>query len=296
MATKRLDPKPASDSALNAGYSSQDVQRLLEISATQLRAFVTARFLTPARGERGRHLFTFQDIVLLRTAKGLIASKVSPARVRRALARLREQLPSDRPLTGVAISAEGDRVVVRDGASKWLPESGQAVFDFQVGDLARQVAPLPTKKTRKISEKDPQRGHEVDAEGWYGLGCELEPKQPERAREAYARALALDPRHADAHINLGRLLHEQGDAGSAMIHYQLALGARPGDAIAAFNLATALEDLGRGAEAIQAYLQAISADPECADAYFNVARLYERDGDERAAIRYLKTYRRLLRR
>ena len=38
---------------------------------------------------------------------------------------------------------------------------------------------------------------------------------------------------------------------------------------------------------------AITADPAAADAHFNLARLYEKAGQDAAAIRHLKAYRKL---
>jgi len=123
--------------------------------------------------------------------------------------------------------------------------------------------------------------------------CELELNAPRQARDAYQRALELDPSHAGARVNLGRLLHEDGHPLAAANQYLFALTARPNDPIAAFNLGVALEDLGRVTEAITAYEQAIAADPAAADAHFNLAGLYEKEGKAAGAIRHLKAYRKL---
>src|SRR5439155_25576800 len=87
---------------------------------------------------------------------------------------------------------------------------------------------------------------------------------------AYGRALELDAHHADARVNLGRLLHEQGLVEEAERHYRLALRENPEHATAAYNLGIALEDLGRAADAIEAYRAALAADPRLADAHYNV--------------------------
>src|SRR5437899_3444176 len=105
------------------GYGAREVAKMLGLSLGQVRAYVRAGFLDPERGPRGELRFTFQDLILLRTAKELTAAKIAPRRVRRALKRLREQLPSGQPLTGVNIAAEGNRIVVHDGRAKWNPES-----------------------------------------------------------------------------------------------------------------------------------------------------------------------------
>lgn len=132
-----------------------------------------------------------------------------------------------------------------------------------------------------------------DAETWFRLACELEEDDPGAARDAYARALALDSRHADARINLGRLLHTEGLLAEAEAHYRAALAVRPDDATAAFNLGVVLEDLERRDEAIAAYEQALASDPGYADAHYNLARLHEDRGDRAAALRHLRVYRRL---
>lgn len=132
------------------------------------------------------------------------------------------------------------------------------------------------------------------AEDWYELGAELEATAVADAKEAYRRALALDPEHFDTHLNLGRLLHEEGRLRAAERHYRAARGLRPGDATAAFNLGVVLQDRGRLRQAVEAYRAAIASDPECADAYFNLAGLYDELGKQAVAIQNLKRYKHLI--
>jgi tetratricopeptide (TPR) repeat protein len=93
-------------------------------------------------------------------------------------------------------------------------------------------------------------------------------------------------------VNLGRLLHEQGQAADAARHYRQALAAGH-HAIAAFNLGVALEDLDQPAEAQEAYRRALAADDTLAEAHYNLARLCERRGEAQAALRHYHQYRNL---
>ncbi|HEY6207753.1 MAG TPA: tetratricopeptide repeat protein [Gemmatimonadales bacterium] len=271
------------------GYTSRDVAKLLGLTVAQVRGFARDGFLTPGRGPRGELLFSFQDLVILRTAKGLVAARIPTRRIRRALRRLRAQLPRGRSLAELRIGAEGDRIVVSDGVTTWSPESDQMALDFAVSDLASRAAPMArraAKAARRVEE-------DLSAEDWYELGLELEVAAPSEARDAYRRALELDAHHADARVNLGRLLHEQGLVEEAERHYRLALRENPEHATAAYNLGIALEDLGRADDAIEAYRAALAADPQLADAHYNVARLYEKVGKKAAALRHLSSYKRL---
>jgi tetratricopeptide (TPR) repeat protein len=268
-------------------YTTRDVAKLLDLSEAQVRAQARVGYLAPDRGPRNSYRFSFQDLVLLRTAKALTEARVAPRRIRRALRTLTRELPPGRSLSALRISSEGSRIVVRDGDEAWSPESGQLLFDFHVADLAGRVAPTARRVARRARRSDTP----LTAEQWYSLGLDLESAAPQDARDAYTRAVALDPRHASARVNLGRWLQEDGHPELAVAEYRAALAAQPGHPTAAFNLGTALEELGRRAEAIEAYRRALQADDRFADAHFNLARLYEKSGRRAAALRHLKAYK-----
>jgi tetratricopeptide (TPR) repeat protein len=136
----------------------------------------------------------------------------------------------------------------------------------------------------------------VPADLWYDRAVAAEESEPVRAITLYGRALAANPEHADAHCNVGRLLHERGEAEAAEAHYRLALCASADVGLYWFNLGVAIEDGGRRAEAIDCYRAAIEHDPTVADAHWNLARLLDVPGDEaaqREALCHLATYRAL---
>lgn len=262
---------------------------MLGLSPAQIRSYASKGFLEPERGPRGELRFGFHDLILLRTAGELTAARIPQRKVRRVLEALREQLPEGQSLTGVRITADGERVVVREGEAVWNPESGQSLFDFSVDELAEKTQPYLLRNARDARA----RAEEVSADDWYDLACELEITSIDEAKDAYARALRADPEHADAHVNLGRILHEEGAPAAAEPHYRAALEARPDHETAAYNLGVALEDLGRVDEAVAAYRRALALDPDNADAHFNLAGIYERRGEQQAALRHLKAYRRI---
>jgi len=271
------------------GYTVADVAQLLKLAPAQVRALARDGSLSPGRGPRGDFRFSFQDLVVLRAAKDLAAARIPARRIRRTLKRLRQELPRGRSLAELRITAEGERIVVRDGETAWNPDSGQVVIDFQVRDLATRAAPIARRTARAAQAA----AADYDADGWYELGLELEAVAPQEARDAYRRALELDPHHADAHVNLGRLLQEEDLVEEAETHYRAALAESPAHATAWFDLGTALEDLRRAGDAVDAYRRAILADRRMADAHFNLARLYEKAGKKAAALRHLGIYERL---
>jgi len=273
-------------------YSVREVSAMLGLSAGQIRSWAARGFLDPELGVDGDLRFGFQDLVILRTAAELTAAHIPTRKIRRVLTSVREQLPAGRSIAGVRIAADGERVVVRDGKSVWNPESGQSLFDFSVDEIAEKTKPVALAAVREAKAR---REDDLDADAWYELASDLELTDPAEAREAYEKAVALDPSHVDAHVNLGRLLHEDGAPAAAEKHYRAALTADPAHPVASFNLGVALDDLGRLPEAADAYRRAIELDPDNPDAHYNLAGILERQHDKAGAVRHLTRYRALTR-
>lgn len=271
-----------------SGYTAREVAEILGLSVHQVRSYARSDLLSPRRGPRNEFRFSFPDIVALRAASELLKAQVPPRKVTRALRKLRRQLPGGRSLTGVHITTDGEHVVVRDRDTVWDPESGQVILDFAVADLASKAAPF----ARRVVEESSQ-DEDLDADEWYNLAYDLEAVSTTEAKEAYRRAVMIDPGHAEAHLNLGRLLHEEGLLPIAESHYRQALAASPDVPIAWYNLGVVLEDQMRKREAVEAYQRAIRLDRALAAAHYNLGRLYEEQGTKTAAIRHLAEYRRL---
>ena len=207
----------------------------------------------------------------------------------RVLQSLRRQI-GGRPLTRLSVYADGSRVVAWDGASRWQPESGQFLFNFEADKVVRRA-----RKIGQLPAPPPPRTKlpRLSADEWCDLGIELEEDSPLEARAAYHHALDLNPGHVTARINLGRLLHAEGKLEGAEAHYREALRHEPGNALAWYNLGVLLEDRGRAEQALPCYEHAVRADPGLADAHYNLALLYERAGRKQEAGRHLAIVRRL---
>ena len=268
------------------GYTTRDIAELLELDAAFVRQIARSGVLDASKTNGMKYSYTFQDIVILRTAKDLLKQGVSKTRMNQILYRLKYDLPSaGRPLTSLRIMSDRGEIVLKEKEGIFNPETGQYHFNFSVAELAGTVAPMIRKKAEEARHADT-----LTSDDWFDLGIDLEAVSPEDAPFAYMRALDLNPRHTDAHVNLGRLLQESGKYDEAKKHYLSALEFEPDNVLAAFNLGTLYEDLGQLQEAINAYTIAASF----ADAHYNLSRLYELLGQHQKALDHLKTYKDLI--
>jgi tetratricopeptide (TPR) repeat protein len=283
-------------------YSMRDVERVLQLPRSTLQGLVRLGFVRPSRGPRRQYLFSFQDLIILRAARALVQANIPRRRIRRSLGQLRERLPEAMPLSGLAICAVGDRVVVREGSNHWQADDGQYLLGLDVsvqnGTLrviehrqAKAPAPASAKATDDTAA-DSNRS--LSGDEWFAEALRLESSNHAAAIDAYARAAESDPGNAAAWINWGRLLHEKGEAGAAERVYRRAQEHCGADSLLLFNLGVALEDLGDPDGALAAYHAAVSEDPNLADCHYNLARLYESAGKTQHAIRHLGQYRRLV--
>jgi tetratricopeptide (TPR) repeat protein len=275
-------------------YGVGDVERMLNLSRGTIRGLISRGFVAPERGPRREYRFSFQDLLILRTARALVQAKVPPRRIGRSLSALRKQLPKSVPLTGLTIVAVGNDVVVRKGGERWQAESGQYLLELDVSVAGDSVQIVEIEGRAAARDTSRQKDESVEAQTWFERGLSAEDGDVESAINAYERCRALDIRHLAARINLGRLLHQAGRFEEAQSVYREALRDCEPDPTLYFNLGVLLEDTARNEEAIEAYLQALGEDPDFADAHFNLARLYETVGKPQHAIRHLGLYRRLL--
>jgi tetratricopeptide (TPR) repeat protein len=270
-------------------YTLRGIESMLGISRAVIGSLVASGFVTPSRGPRNEYRFTFQEVVLLRTAYGLRRANIPSRKILRSLKRLRETLPSEVPLSGLRITAVGSEVAVQDGTAQRHVESGQLLFDFDVQPAAGSISVISHAAPTVVREAEPS------AEEWFRRGSDAEAERPAEAEAAYRRAMALAPGYADPCLNLGAMMCDSGRCAEAVDLFRAALVHAPGEALLHFNLAVALEDLDRPEEALAGYAACLRLEPKLADAHYNAARLHELAGRRSQAIRHYSEYRRLQR-
>jgi tetratricopeptide (TPR) repeat protein len=275
---KGLPPKSLLDDEMQA-YSQADLTRLFRLPARLLGALARAHYIT-APAPHGKTNYTFQDLLILRTASALKAAKISTPQITAALGNLRASLPPGAMLTTLALAASGKDLLVQEGTTAW--EAGSRQYALPLKDATRASVTVLGSSTA------PNSSHQ-EAETLYARGHALEESDLAAARAAYAAALKLRRDHLEARINLGRLLHLAGELREAEKVYR---AARHSSALLSFNLAILLEDLHREKEAIKAYREALALDPSLHDAHFNLSLLHERANEPRDALRHLLAYKR----
>jgi tetratricopeptide (TPR) repeat protein len=274
-------------------YTLRQIEEMLALSRSVVMGLVNAGFVTPARGPRNELRFTFQDVVLLRTAHQLRAANIPPKRLLQQLKTLRERLPAELPMSGLRIKAIGNQVAVKDGDAHWGAESGQLLMDFEVAPVAEGGPVKVTFLSREADRPDEKAELLPSAQDWYHRAEALESSDLAAAEAAYRQAIALAPDHVYAAVNLGALLCDAGRCHEAYEVLEAAIRRQPEEPLLHFNAAIALEDLRRGREALVRYEACLRLAPDFLDAHHNAAKLYETLGDRQGALRHYSAYRRL---
>jgi len=279
-------------------YSVRDVERLARLPRRRIRSLVEAGLVSPVRGPRNAWLFSFQDLIVLRSARALATARVPRKRLRATVEELKRRLPESAPLSGVSLSADADGVVIKEGDRRWQAESGQYLLGFEA-DEAGRFADAVDPRDEPPMDAAPRvllrrtATPPASADDWFERGALLETQDQDAALEAYAHAIAGDPGLLKARINMGCLLHEMGRLEQAERVYREALRAHGDDPVVLYDLGVLLEDQGRRREAMQVYETALRKDPAFADCHYNLALLYRSLSRPKEAIQHMAAYRRL---
>ena len=287
-------------------WSVGDAAQLFNLAEARLRYWAQTGFVGPSVRQKGRFYYTFQDLISLKTAVSLVDRGVSIQRVRKNLDALRRRLPEiDRPLSQLRICSDGDELVVVDDEQAFVPASGQLVMSFAVRQLTQrlaEIAPLPPAPV----PAEPAVANDASTETAYacfqaGVAA-LDDSDDARAERLFHRALVLDAALAAAWTNLGTIHERRGERGAAREAYDRALALDPEQAEARFDLANLLADLGELELAIAEYRRVAQAGSGLVDVHYNLglcllragraaearvalARYLEHDGDSEWAAR-----------
>lgn len=268
-------------------YSREEVRRLLGLSERLLRSWERQKFLEQT------DVFDFSGLLALRTLSTLRANKISPARIRSALAALRQSLgTAANPLTELRIYAKGNRIEVQLGGQRMDP-SGQLLLDFDEVEI-KKLLTFPAKPSRAEAPSGRQRQRK-EAEQWFETGLDLENRGApmEDIVEAYKKACELDSGSAGARVNLGTLYFNMRAWKEAEKHYREAIVADPTYALAHYNLGNLFDELGDRRRALRHYLDALKLHANYADAHYNVALVYDSLNLPLKAVQHWKIYLKL---
>ena len=108
---------------------------------------------------------------------------------------------------------------------------------------------------------------------WKILGVTL-MRQGKDAVAALTRTVALMPRDAEAHRNLGAALHDRGRWAESLASLDRARALAPLDVDSQLDAADAMRGLGRARDSIPLYQDALRRDPQRAEAQNNLGNAY----------------------
>lgn len=145
------------------GFGVAAVLRLTGISYRNLdywaRTGLVRASIRAAGGRGSRRLYAFQDLVALRVVSQLRAAGIPLQAIRRAVRYL--QAHAEKPLTTVALVADGKRVLASPGDARSMIDAtagGQVV-------IAIDVAPIRKHLTHEVSELSAERTIKVRVRG-----------------------------------------------------------------------------------------------------------------------------------
>ena len=152
---------------MKIGYTSREVCRIIGISYRQLDYWDSSGFIQPsvarAKGTGTSRMYSFVDLVCLRTAKKLRDSGISLQKIRRSVGYLRTHFPElDSPLADLVFLTDGSIVFIltrdRNTALDTVMEQGQLAWFIPVGQFVNELRGQIVKLEAQ-EEKDEKTDH-----------------------------------------------------------------------------------------------------------------------------------------
>jgi tetratricopeptide (TPR) repeat protein len=269
---------------MSQSFTREEALRLLRVSERQLKSWERQKLVGPVA------VYSFRELLALRTLIKLRESKVPPQQIRRAVQALTKKLRGvEDPLTELKLYADGKKIRVELEGRAMEAESGQLLLDFDRGELSRLLEFRPKENPR--AERDQRQA----AEHWFQRGLDLEATGAAAPQiiEAYQKAIELDPGSAGALVNLGTIYFNTRNFTMAERYYTQATETDPEYALAHFDLGNLCDECGDRGRALEHYLAALRISPNYADAHYNIALLYQGARQNMKAVRHWMAYLKL---
>ena len=238
--------------------------RALELDPKSEAALYVQGRIHASRGDLGDAARAFERVLSLNP-------KAVPAQIALARVELARGRPAAAATVAGAAAAAGGGIATRLILAEAYATEGRLAEADQ--ELNAAIAASPNVAMAYV-----QRGRVRQA-----------LRKPDAAREAFTRALALEPHSVPALSGLTLLDLQAGKGREALARVQRAVDARPKDAGLWLLLARVAGSTGDEALSEKALRRALSEDADTLDAYDVLARLYLRRGDLDRASRELET-------
>ena len=258
-------------------YTAEQLGRILGVDRAEVRRWVRAGLLAPARELHRLQWFDFGQVATARALAQLRRDGVSPARLRRSLEQLGRWFDAPEKALAQLEALERSALVVRTPEGQLAEPSGQLHMDFET------ATPPPLPRIRAARPAPPDDPYEA------ALYHE-DSGRLEAACDAYERALEGSTNRAEIAFNLGNARYLLGDLADAAGAFLRALEADPNFVEAWNNLGNVFDELDRPEEAVVAYRQALALAPNYADAHFNLGDTLAALGDAMGARRHWLAY------
>ena len=256
-------------------YTIGQLSRILNVSVQRLRIWMRAGLIEPIEVVNRLPFFDFRQVSSAKTLCDLIASGVSPARIRDSLQRMRQWLPHiDQPLSQLAVLEDRGRILVRLQSGQLAEPSGQLQLDFGQDEDAASL-----------------QMENRSAEEWFEEALLYEEAANyDQAIAAYRRAVELSPDDPVLHFNLGNVLYTQTRLEEAAYYFRRAVESDPTYVEAWNNLGIVLAEGRRLSEATTCLQRALRVMPTYADAHYNLADTLYESGETLEACRHWRAY------
>jgi tetratricopeptide (TPR) repeat protein len=261
-------------------FSTRAAARILAVSPDRIRYWVRRKLVTPAAQGGRRYRFAFNDLLMLRLAKELLANRRHLEPFRRGFEHVLTYCDARRPVTSLNLRNDDGRIIIRDRDMVFEAESGQLLLfadsDRPAGKVEDGFGPARVKErfeeARRLAEDDPAR-----------------------ALMMYSDLIGREPQNFELHMKMADVLERENEMAGAIRHLLGAALLVPGNAEVHLRLGLAYRKRDEFNLAVQSFARAIECDPLTAEAHRNLAELYDQLGRKREALRHLSALHRISR-